>query len=292
MPDTPLIHRVTSSPEGALVNAYLIETADGVVAIDSLLTVTDSRNLRRRVETLGKPLQAVLLTQSHPDHYGGLTELVAADDVPIIAPQGVHDTIRRDDEIKEQILRPMFGEEWTHHRTFPNTTISDGESVTFGGVMFTVIDLGPSESPHDSPWILNDEDEDTTAVFLGDQIYDHMHCYLADGYFLEWLANIDTLHERFADGVAAEVVFYIGHGGPVGNESWERQRRYIQTFVGAVADADWSSPENATRRVIETMTQLLPAPELQFLMELSVEPVAQKLGLLQGTESQSVHAGG
>jgi hypothetical protein len=33
--------------------------------------------------------------------------------VPIIAPQGVHDVIRPDDGIKEQIPRPMFGDEWT-----------------------------------------------------------------------------------------------------------------------------------------------------------------------------------
>jgi hypothetical protein len=46
MSETPLIHRVTSSPAGALVNAYLVETESGVVAIDSLLTVSDSRMLR------------------------------------------------------------------------------------------------------------------------------------------------------------------------------------------------------------------------------------------------------
>jgi glyoxylase-like metal-dependent hydrolase (beta-lactamase superfamily II) len=288
MPEvTPLIHRVTSSPQGALVNAYLIETEDGVVAIDSLLTVSDSRTLRRRLETLGKPLQAVLLTQSHPDHYGGLTELVAGDDVPIIAPQGVHDTIRRDDEVKDQILRPMFGEQWTHHRTFPNTTISDGESVTFGGVTITVIDLGPSESPHDSPWVLADDDR--TAVFLGDQIYDHMHCYLADGFFTEWLANIDRLAKRF-DG--HDPVFHIGHGGPVGREGWDRQRRYIRTFVAAIDEADWKDPVQAKTDVIETMTSLLPVPELQFLMELSIEPIATKLGVLQVQAPQSIPAGG
>ncbi len=71
MRETPLIRRVTSSPKGALVNADLVETATGVVAVDSLLTVSDSRTLRRRVQALGKPLEAVLLTQSHPDHYGG-----------------------------------------------------------------------------------------------------------------------------------------------------------------------------------------------------------------------------
>ena len=71
----PVIHRHQASPEGALVNAYLVEVPSGVIAVDSTLTVSDSRALRRRVDETGKPLLAVLLTQSHPDHYGGLREL-------------------------------------------------------------------------------------------------------------------------------------------------------------------------------------------------------------------------
>jgi glyoxylase-like metal-dependent hydrolase (beta-lactamase superfamily II) len=167
MTSEPTIHRYPLEHEGAFVNAYLVETESSVVAIDSLLTISESRALRAGIERLGKPLQAVLLTHSHPDHYGGLTELVAGDDVPIIAPQGVIDVIARDDEAKEQILRPMFGDEWAAERTFPNTPIRDGESVAFDGASFTVIDLGPSESPHDSPWVLG---RDERTVFLGDQI--------------------------------------------------------------------------------------------------------------------------
>ena len=52
--------------------------------------------------------------------------------------------------------------------------------MSFDDVTFTVVDLGPSESPHDSPWIVGD---DAKTVFLGDQIYDHKHCYLADGFY-------------------------------------------------------------------------------------------------------------
>ena len=94
---------------------------------------------------------------------------------------------------------------------------------------FTVIDLGPSESPHDSPWVVG---EDEKVVFLGDQIYDHKHGFLADGFYAEWLANIEKLRARFPE----DAVFYIGHGGPVGHEMWDWQRDYIELFLDAVGE--------------------------------------------------------
>jgi glyoxylase-like metal-dependent hydrolase (beta-lactamase superfamily II) len=269
-----LIHRFPSRHEGAFVNAYVVETPSGLVAVDGQLTVSAAKEMRAGIERLGKPLRAVLVTHSHPDHYAGLGELVAGTaDVPILAPQGVIDTIAADDAVKDQIVGPLFGDEWPANRIFPNTAVRDGERVTFDEVTFTVIDLGPSESPHDSPWVLGD---DEAIVFLGDQIYDHRHCYLADGFYEEWLRNIETLRTRFPEGA----VFYIGHGGPVGSEMWDWQREYIERFVEAVSRADWSNPDQAKEAVVGRMKAYEPSDELQFLMELSIEPIATKLGLL------------
>jgi glyoxylase-like metal-dependent hydrolase (beta-lactamase superfamily II) len=237
----PTIHRFPALHEGAFVNAYVIETESGVVAIDGLLTVSAAKEMRTALDRLGKPLQAVLVTQSHPDHYAGLAEIVAGRDVPIIAPQGVIDTISADDAIKDEIIGPMFGDEWPTVRVFPNTPIRDGESMTFDDVRLTVIDLGPSESPHDSPWVLG---EDEKIVFLGDQIYDHKHCFLADGFYVEWLANIEKLRARFPD----DAVFHIGHGGPVGREMWDWQRGYIELFLDAISSANWSEPSRRRPR--------------------------------------------
>jgi glyoxylase-like metal-dependent hydrolase (beta-lactamase superfamily II) len=269
----PKIHRFPIEQEGAFVNAYLVETASGVVAVDGLLQVSAAREMRAGIERLGKPLLAALVTQSHPDHYAGLGEVVAGDDVPIYAPQGVIDTITAGDAAKDQLVGPFFGEDWPATRVFPNTAIADGESLSFDDVSLTVVDLGPSESPHDSPWIVGD---DAKTVFLGDQIYDHKHCYLADGFYTEWLANLETLRTRFPE----DAVFHIGHGGPVGLEMWDWQRGYIELFVEAVSSADWSDPERAKTTVVGRMKEYEPSDQLQFLMELSIEPIAAKLGLL------------
>jgi glyoxylase-like metal-dependent hydrolase (beta-lactamase superfamily II) len=273
MSGEPTIHRFPVNQEGAFVNAYLVETETGVVAVDGLLTVSAAREMRSALDRLGKPLHAVLVTHSHPDHYAGLGVIVAGYDVPIVAPQGVIDTITADDAMKNEIIGPMFGDEWPTTRVFPNTPIRDGESLAFDGFTFTVIDLGPSESPHDSPWVLGDDEK---VVFLGDQIYDHRHCYLADGFYAEWLANIEKLRARFP----ADAVFYIGHGGPVGHEMWDWQRGYIELFLDAVSNADWSQPDRAKSTVVARMKEYEPSDELQFLMELSIEPVAAMQGLL------------
>ena len=270
------IHMHSTGPMGALVNAYLVETDQGVVGVDGTLTISDGRALRARLEALSKPLLAVLITHSHPDHYGGIVELLGGEDVPVVATEGVDAVIRRDDAVKEQILRPMFGDEWPRERTFPNRTVPDGETLELGGVEFTVVDLGPGESPHDSIWLLGD---DRRTVFLGDQVYDRKHAYLADCFYEQWLANIGLLEKE----LPADATLHVGHGGPTTPAQFQWQREYISTFLDAVRTADWSQPDKAKAAVVERMTRFLSTDDLQFLMELSIEPVATALGVRDAT---------
>ena len=194
---------------------------------------------------------------------------------PDLRTAGVIDTITADDALKDQIVGPLFGEEWPPNRVFPNTAIADGESVSFDDVTFTVVDLGPSESPHDSPWIVGD---DAKTVFLGDQIYDHKHCYLADGFYAQWLANIETLRTRFPERRRVLHRSRWTRSGPrCGTGSAATSRLSSRLSV----EADWSEPERAKAAVVGRMKEYEPSDELQFLMELSIEPVAQQLGLMR-----------
>ena len=282
MPET---HRIESEVAGMPVNAYLVEGEREVVAVDATLTVSGGRELRERVEATGKPLAALLLTHSHPDHYGGAGEAVAGSEAPIVATAGVDEVIRRDDAAKEEILRPMFGDEWAAERAFPTQVVAPGERLSLGDIELAVRDLGPGESPHDSVWLLGEE---PVIVFSGDQAYNRMHCYLADGHWEEWLANIARLSAELPSNAA----LHPGHGDPGGLELLGWQRSYIERFIEAVRVGEWSDPERAKRGVVEEITSYLPGDDLRFLMELSIEPVASKLGVLAGGPGAEAQAEG
>ncbi|WP_028063821.1 MBL fold metallo-hydrolase [Solirubrobacter soli] len=267
-----LVHRYRSEVANTPVNAYLIEGSDGIVGVDATLTVTGGLGVRALADALGKPLLGVVLTHAHPDHYGGLVELVAGRDVPVFATERVHEVIRRDDPVKEQILRPMIGDEWPAERAFPTDVVKDGETIELGDIALTVTDLGPSESPADSIWTLTREPQ---RVFSADIAYDRTHCYLADGFYEPWLASIRRLREELAPATT----LHPGHGDPSGLEVLDWQERYIETMLGAVRDADWHDPQAARASVIATMRTWLPSDQLAFLMELSVQPLAGRLGV-------------
>src|SRR5689334_179118 len=192
-----LVHRFGATGAGTPVNAYVLRSPEGSVVVDATLTVSDGRALRAHVDSLGVPLAGVVLTHAHPDHYGGLVELVRDLDVPVLATRGVSEAIVRDDPVKESILRPMLGDEWPARRAFPSETVAHGEVVALGGVVLRVADLGPGESPHDSSWSVAG---DPRTVFSGDVAYDRRHCYLADGEYEGWLATIARLRSELPPG--------------------------------------------------------------------------------------------
>src|SRR5690349_14975728 len=88
------VHTHVSGEQGALVNAYLVETPSGIVAVDGTLTRSESRRHREALLSLGKPLLGVLVTCPYPDHVAGITHLVAGEPVPVHATRAVAERIR------------------------------------------------------------------------------------------------------------------------------------------------------------------------------------------------------
>jgi glyoxylase-like metal-dependent hydrolase (beta-lactamase superfamily II) len=273
-PEFPRVHTFPSGANGIFSNAYLVETEHSVVAIDATLLDSTAGELHARLVALGKPLKAVLLTHGHPDHYNGVTRLIAGSTAEVIATAGTDRVIRESDAAKERQWRPVFGAEWPAKRTFPNRIFRDGEALEVDGATFAVHDLGPGESESDAYWLVQCGGRE--VAFIGDAVLHGVHAYMSDGHSARWLENLDRL-ARDLRGVAR---LYPGHGEAGGLELIEWQRRYLCEYrvtVKAVAAGRAALSDEAKGKLAEHMTTFLPSQKFAFLIPLGADAVAREL---------------
>ena len=268
----PIVHTYRSGEMGLFVNSYLVEGSEGVVAIDAPLLLSDGHAFRARFEALRKPLLGVLVTHPHPDHDNTLGELLAGEDVPVIAHDDVDREIRASDEAKRAQWGPIFGDEWPTSATFPNRTVADEETVELGDLRFTAWDFGAGESESETVWLLGNG----RIAFVGDLAFNGTHAYLADGHRDAWLRAIDRAEESFA-GVPT---LYVGHGASATPAILGEQRRYLlmarEAIARAAGDRAQLSEEEANR-VAALMERYLPDAPLTWLVGAGASAVAAEL---------------
>jgi glyoxylase-like metal-dependent hydrolase (beta-lactamase superfamily II) len=275
----PMIHTFKSAEAGIMVNGYLIETSDHIVAIDSALIESAARELRKQFDSLGKPLAFALITHGHPDHYNGLTQLTAGMSVDIISTPETDRVIRESDLVKEKQWSAVFGEEWPKKRTFPNRTLEDGESVSIDGLTFTVHHLGLGESNSDSYWVM--EGHGQRVAFIGDVVLNRVHAYGSDAHTFEWLRNLD----RLITELHGFDRIYPGHGDSGGIELLEWQKSYLQELRGTInnlAKGRTELSEDEKAELVDHMNGKFPNTKLDFLLINSADPIAKELARNRG----------
>jgi glyoxylase-like metal-dependent hydrolase (beta-lactamase superfamily II) len=268
----PIVHTYRSGETGLFVNSYLVEGSEGVVAVDAPLLLSDGRAFRARLEALRKPLLGALVTHPHPDHYNTITELVADEDVLVIAHADVDREIRAKDDAKRAQWGPMFGDQWPTSATFPNRTVTDEEAVELGDLRFTAWDFGACESVSETVWLLGDGE----TAFVGDLAFNGTHAYLADGHTDAWLRAIDRAEESFA-GVRT---LYVGHGASAAPAVLAEQRRYLlmaREAIGRAADGRAQLSEDEANRVAALMERYLAGAPLGWLVGAGASAVAAEL---------------
>ncbi len=269
------IHTHSSGEAGLAANAYLVETENGVVAIDATLLVNEARAFRSKLEALGKPLLAVFATHAHGDHVAGITELVdSPDELPIVALPSVEKVMRDTEDEKRAQWQPVFGDEWIQSWTYPNRLVEDREIMEFDGATYRVHDLGPGgDSDANSIWVL---ESGPKVAFTGDLFFNGTHSYIADGYVLAWLANLENARTLLAD----METLYPGHGPEGSIDQLEAQKAYLLAYCAAVRELSGGEPtltEAAREELAARMEEYLPDAPLTFMIGLSADAVAAEL---------------
>jgi glyoxylase-like metal-dependent hydrolase (beta-lactamase superfamily II) len=270
-----VVHAHSSGEGGIFANAFLVETGNGVVAVDSTLTETESKTLRGELEALGKPLLAVLVTHPHPDHVAGVTNLVGLEGAKVVAIRPVLELMRALEEPKRKQWSPVYGAEWVQRWTYPNLVAESTQRLTFDGVTYSALDLGPGgDSDANSVWFI---ESPVRTAFLGDLVFNGTHSYVADGHLLAWLANLARL-ERLCQGMS---LVFPGHGSPESPAGLlAGQRDYLLTLASHVKELAGGRPaldEGAKKELEARMSAYRPGAGLAFLIGMSADPIAREL---------------
>jgi len=264
---------VVASPETAfLVNSFILEGARSLVVIDTQFLTSAATMLRARIDALGKPLAAVLISHPHPDHFNGTATLLRGLDAPVLATRRTLDGIAAVDAEKRSYRTPIYGDDYPAEGRWPDSVIEPGATLRFDDISLVVEEIGAGESANGCIVQL----PDSGALIASDLVYNACHPWLAEGRSAEWLRQLAAVGARYAGASA----IHPGHGVAGGIDLLDRQRDYIETFRGLVAAALAAgrevSPE-ASDAIVAKMTQRFPGYALQGLVALNVAGLAAEL---------------
>lgn len=235
------LHSYISAPAAARVTAHVIEGPTGLVLVDGGWTPEAGRDIRALVEALGKPLQAVLLSHFHPDHWAGLT---AAGYPEVLTGATTAALMQR--------AGPTIAAAQAHPTTVPRAAVQAPGALRLAGVDLLVSYVRDTEAPE----IMTVEIPAAGTLIVQDVFYNRVHAYVSR-QLDAWLGVLRGLESR------RDATFLVGHGEPATAREIPRMIAYLEAVRPLVTTG---TPDQAA--VVGEMIRRFPdfaAPELLAL---------------------------
>src|SRR3984893_13104237 len=121
------IHSYLSPADGLRVNTQMIEGPNAVVIFDGQLLLPYAEEVASYVRTLGKPVDRIILSHAHTDHWAGLQALTGRfPHARVFALDGVAGQLRAKGSTRLDSFRPVHGDRIATKVIVPSGTITEG----------------------------------------------------------------------------------------------------------------------------------------------------------------------
>lgn len=214
------IHSYQSPPDGEMVSSQIIELPHSVVVVDVQLLRPYAHFVRKYVDRLNKPIDRVIISHAHADHWFGLEYFA---DAPIYALAETKATIAAIGEMFVQYKRAELGDLVTEHAITPTHVLNEGKEI-IDGVEFVFTKVVDSESPFN----LIAELPAQKTLIAQDLVYNNIYLCVGEqnsqGQFLfdGWINALRRLQEHDYQIVLA------GHGEPTDMQMITANIAYVQ----------------------------------------------------------------
>lgn len=222
--DDVTIHAYTSPVAVGSSGTYIIESANTLVLIDAQWMAPFALDFRAYADTLGKPIDRVVITHAHLDHYFGLT--AGFPDVDAYALAATQQAIAEQAPNFYKLRQELFGYSAYPAVVIPQMVIDEG-SLEIDGVRYEISRVVGAESDEEIVIDL----PDLNTLIVGDLVYNGVHLFLGRRDQSAWIAALAEIE------AIAPTLILSGHGAPGGVETATFSREYLETATELLATA-------------------------------------------------------
>jgi glyoxylase-like metal-dependent hydrolase (beta-lactamase superfamily II) len=243
------LHTYLADPKGALVTSHIVETGNGLVLIDGQFVTPSAMELKRYIAGLGKPVQRIVLSHQHPDHWFGLHH--AAPGIPVHAGPVTAKFLR---DNGATLIADRKAD--TSVPTIAGVIAESAETID--GVEFRFRQVLDTEAPE----ITVVEIPAANAVIVQDLVYNKVHA-VVPRQLDAWIAVLNALEKS-----AGSPLVMAGHGAPVGLPDIGGFVRYLETVKPLVAQN--IGRESEIPAIVDTMSKAFPDYQIPQLLRLGL----------------------
>lgn len=251
---------VLSDPSTMLVTSSLIIGSEAVVVVDAGFTLDQGASIADRVDATGLPLQAVIVTHAHPDHYFGAASLLARrPGTPLLAAREVVAGIEATGEAKLAQWRPALGDRLPDSPPVPQVLTSP--VVELDGERIEILALGQGDCDNSTAVHV----PSAATVIAGDFAYSGTHVWSVETDHPARAAWRSNLRRLAALRPTTVIAGHVAPGASTGVDVLTATAAYLDAFDAALsASAD-------PAELVAAMTEQFPDRALPLILQLSAQ---------------------
>ncbi len=222
------IHSYVSPVDGWLVNSQIVEGPKQLVIFDAQLFLPYAEEVADYATSLGKPVNRIVISHGHPDHWSGLQVLTERfPSAGVYALDGIAENLKMRGDRVLAAMRGKFGDRVATKVKVPTETIVEGDQI-IDGVAYKFKSYTDAESDLQLVAFLPVQ----KAVLTFDLVFSPRdHLFIVAPNFDHWINVVQDLRNATRD----YKTILIGHDGPVDAAAFEATRVYLLNAKDAYA---------------------------------------------------------
>ena len=214
------IHSYLSPADGFQVNTQMIEGPTAVVIFDGQLLLPYANEVASYVQTLGKPVDRIILSHAHTDHWGGLQILTERfPNARVFALDGIADQVRIGGPARLDGLRRTHGDKAATKVTVPTEIIIEGLQ-RIDGIAFDFKRFVDAESDLQLAALLPEQ----KVLMAFDLVFSpNQHAFTGANHFDHWMIVLESLK-----ALQGYDTITIGHDTPVDRSAIDSTMTYVK----------------------------------------------------------------